>query len=81
MNGMEPIEVVAKFDPQGNVVPQQFTWQGNSYPVESIGRRWVDGTGQHILVMIPNGKVFELVYAPLEGHWYLGQLADRRAVA
>jgi hypothetical protein len=83
MNGMEKIEVVARFDSQGNVIPQQFTRQGSTYPVESIGRRWVTDTGQHqhILVMIPDGKVFELVFAPLEGRWYFNQSPDRGSLA
>ena len=78
---MEAIEVLARFDSQGRVNPMRFIWQGSAYPVDSIGRRWVDETGQHILVMIPKGDVFELIFDPLSGRWYLEQVGKRGAVA
>lgn len=78
---MEAIEVIARFDSQGGMIPLRFIWQGDTYVVDSIGRRWVDDAGQHILVMIPTGKVFELIFTPLEGRWYLERIGDRKTVA
>lgn len=78
---MEPVEVTAQFDTQGKFTPLRFTWQGRSYPVESTGRSWEDSDGQHILVMVASGKIFELLFAPAEGRWYLGRLESGRMMA
>lgn len=78
---MDAIEVTAKFDLQGDASPISFTWQGVSYPVDSIGRRWRDEAGQHILVMVPGGRVFELVFNYSEGLWYLRQTGGNRMMA
>jgi hypothetical protein len=78
---MDPIEVTARFDPQGQITPLRFTWKGHGYLVESTGRRWIGADGQHILVMTGNANMFELVFAPAESRWYLGQAAQNRTVA
>jgi hypothetical protein len=78
---MESIEVTARFDSQGKIVPLSFVLQGRTYPVESTGRRWLDEEGHHILVMVPGDQVFELVYAPHEARWYLGRLGMGRRFA
>lgn len=75
---MVQIEVVARFDARGNVIPQRLTWQDRSYAVESIGRRWDESDGQHILVLTPNGQTFELVYMLLDDSWYLARPPDQR---
>ena len=71
LTNMEPIEVVALFSPDGSITPTRFKWQGDDLFVSSIGRRWVDGAGHHILVLDPNEQVFELLYVPGEMHWYI----------
>ena len=68
---MEIIDVTAEFDSHGKVTPLKFIWRGISFPVDSIGRRWEDDRGQHVLVMIPAGRAFELLYANHERAWYL----------
>lgn len=78
---MEPIEVTARFDAQGKTTPLSFVWQGKTYTVESSGRRWEDERGQHILIMIPDGQVFELLFAAAEGRWYLKLTKTRRTMA
>jgi hypothetical protein len=78
---MDPIEVTARFGPQGQISPLRFTWKGRSYLVESSGRRWNGADGQHILVMTGSGAMFELVFLPAEGRWYLGQAAPTRTAA
>jgi hypothetical protein len=45
---MDAIEVTVRFDLHGDASPISFTWQGTAYPVDSVGRRWHDDTGQHI---------------------------------
>ena len=68
---MEIIDVTAEFDSQGKIIPLKFTWKGTSFPVDSIGRRWEDDRGQHVLVMIPGGRAFELLYTHSERAWFL----------
>ena len=75
---MEPIEVTARFDEYGTITPLHFTWKGNIYQVESIGRRWLDDTGQHILVMVSSGRIYELTFMSREGLWYIGQAGPNR---
>lgn len=70
---MELIQVTAHFDLDGNITPTDFTWQGRHYQVESVGRRWQDEQGTHILVMIPGGRVFELLSGSTGGDWYLAR--------
>lgn len=68
---MELIDVTAQFDSQGRITPLGFIWKGLTFPVDSTGRRWEDERGQHILVMVPGGRTFELLYAVQERAWYL----------
>jgi hypothetical protein len=68
---MQPVEVVARFDAQGRLTPLSFTWRGQTFPVESTGRRWQDERGEHILAMIPVERVCELLFTPLEQRWYV----------
>ncbi len=78
---MEPIEVTARFDAQGQITPLRFTWKGRSYLVESTGRRWTDPVGQHLLVMAVSGAMFQLLYTPGENRWYLEEAAPTRTAA
>jgi hypothetical protein len=78
---MDPIEVTAHFDTEGNIRPLEFTWNGQTYPIESTGRNWDDLDGRHILVMIPGGRVFELNFSPNSSVWSLRPVSPGRAVA
>lgn len=78
---MEPIEVTARFEPEGKIVPLSFTWQGQTYPVDSTGRHWEDQAGLHTLVMVPGERVYELIFIRAESRWYLRRPGpDRRMV-
>jgi len=68
---LSAVEVIARFDAQGKVYPQSFTWQGQRHSLDSIGRRWLEGTDEHILVMDAAGRAFELIYIRVEGLWRL----------
>ena len=68
---MEPILVKARFDPQGNVIPVRFEWRGQSFLVESIGRRWQLKDGLHILVMVSGGRAFHLRFNANQDQWHL----------
>jgi len=68
---MDSIEVTARFDEQGIITPLHFTWKEGIYRVESTGRRWLDEAGQHILVMISSGRIYELIFKRGEGRWYI----------
>lgn len=78
---MQAIEVTAHFDEQGKIMPLRFIWKGSVYQVESVGRHWSAEDGQHILVMVPGGRIFELLFACHESRWYLGRVETSRLVA
>ncbi len=78
---MEPIDVTARFNTDGKIIPISFLWKGSTYPVESTGRSWADEKGQHILVMVPGGHIYELFFASAEHRWYLSQVGPGRTIA
>jgi hypothetical protein len=75
------VDVTARWDTQGEITPLSFIWQGRSYVVASIGRRWRNESGQHILCMASGEQVFELVFQAAEGRWLLAFHSSRAAVA
>ncbi len=77
---MEQIEVTVRFNSEGKITPLNFTWNGQEFVVESTGRQWTDDEGQHILVMLPGGRVYELLFTPSDRLWYLKRVGlDRMA--
>ena len=78
---LEVIEVTVRFDEYGTLTPLHFTWKGSVYQVESTGRRWQDQTGQHILVMVASGHIYELTFKSGEERWYIGQSGPKRMLA
>jgi hypothetical protein len=68
---MDAIDVTARFNLQGEVIPIRFNWNGVDYLVESTGRSWDDGEGRHVLVMAPGGQTFELILALPACRWYV----------
>jgi hypothetical protein len=77
---MEPIEVTARFDEQGLITPLHFIWKEGIYRVESTGRCWLDDDGQHMLVMVSSGRIYELAFKSNEGRWYIGRAGPDRMV-
>jgi len=53
-------EVDATFTAEGWPVPTRVRWEGAFLPVIDVGRRWRAEDGIHILVRVPDGRVFEL---------------------
>ncbi len=58
---LEPVQVAARWKHEGKFEPTQFSWHGKMYRIESTGRDWEDEEGFHVLCMVPEGQVFELV--------------------
>ena len=72
MNLGEAIEVSARFDRSGKAIPTEFVRDGVKFPIISVGRRWKEADGEHILVMVaPDEGVHELLYIPGDGRWQL----------
>lgn len=64
------LSVESRIDVKGKIRPIRFEWDGQSYQIDSIGRRWKDKRGEHILVMIqPGNRVLELLYAQDADGW------------
>jgi hypothetical protein len=77
---MEPIEVTARFSEDGKITVQHFAWNGGRYHVESAGRQWTDDDGQHMLVMVAGGQIYELVFTGIEARWYIARVKPDRIV-
>jgi hypothetical protein len=77
---MDPIAITVRFDLQGDPTPLNFVWEGKQYQVESTGRRWTDQAGKHILVMVPGGRVFEILFDTAEARWFLKRPGPQRMV-
>lgn len=52
--------VDATFTTEGWPVPISLRWEGVTLPVIDTGRRWRADDGIHVLVRVPDGRVFEL---------------------
>ena len=81
MKVVEAVEVVARFDLSGKIIPLSVTWREKNYSIESSGRRWQAEDGQHILVMTHSERMFELVFNPAAGRWYLKQVVEGQITA
>jgi hypothetical protein len=68
---MEPVEVTARFDPQGAITPLSIIRDQKTIPVTGVGRRWSDSQGVHILVMVPGGLIYELLFANAQNRWFM----------
>ena len=78
---MEPIEVTAHFDLTGKATPLRFTWKKTIYLIESTGRQWQDEQGQHFMVMVTGGRLFELLFVCSTRCWYLANMGPTRLPA
>jgi len=78
---MEPIEVTAHFDLGGKAAPLRFKWNQSTYLIESTGRQWRDEQGQHFMVMVTGGRLFELLFVCETHCWYLARLGPNRTQA
>ena len=68
----EPIEVTARIDRCGKAIPTEFVCNEQTFPIVSVGRRWKEADGEHILVMVaPENVVHELLHIPADGRWQL----------
>lgn len=67
----EPIEVTARIDAAGKILPQRLVYRGRAYVVESVGRQRQAEDGLHILVMTGGWRVWELIYRGDESRWYV----------
>jgi hypothetical protein len=73
---MDSIEVTARFDPQGKIIPLSFMWQGRVFKITSIGRNWQAADEYHILVMDQRNQTYHLIYKSGSTQWYLFRNRD-----
>ena len=57
----EPIALEVRFEDNGTVHPQRFTWNRAWLQVSDVGRQWEDESGRHVLVMTGRYQTFELL--------------------
>ena len=68
---MEKIDVTSQLDPKGNLIPIRFTWKGQTYRVDSIGRSWQADDGFHVLVMDMRNQAYHLLHIADKSTWCL----------
>ncbi|MDX1415443.1 MAG: hypothetical protein R3293_14700 [Candidatus Promineifilaceae bacterium] len=65
-----PIGVDCRFEQNGQVQVRRMA-VGDSWLVVEPGRQWIDEDGRHVLIMVPGGRVFEIVLSPETLTWKL----------
>ena len=75
---MESVEVTARFEEDGKIIPLSLVWQGQRYELDNTGRQWQASDGWHILTMTASGRMFELVYIAAERRWLFGRVEPDR---
>ena len=73
---MTLVEVTAHTNITGKVLPVYFIWEGRKTPILGIGRRWNNQDGEHILAMVPDDRLIELIHAP-DHSWWLKPLPEQ----
>ncbi len=76
---VEQVQVSARWKHEGTFEPQQFSWRGKMYRVESTGRDWEDQEGFHVLCMVGGGQVFELIFHLNPAGWSIRPTAKPAA--
>jgi hypothetical protein len=54
------VEVEATYTPDGWPILSSLVWDGDRLTVLEAGRRWKTKDGIHLLIRVPDGRVFEL---------------------
>lgn len=74
---MQPIGVECKFGKEGEVQVRRVQMNGAWISVGQ-GRQWLDDDGRHVLIMLPNDQVRELILLPERLIWLLKPAPRRR---
>jgi hypothetical protein len=71
----EPVEVIARFSPQGMIQPLAFDWGGQRHRVQKVTYRWRTGKGRATLrffaVMTDAKDACQLCYRDEDATWWL----------
>ncbi len=70
---MEKIKVTAQFNPDGSLIPIEFSLENESIRVLDVGRQWESEEGKHILVMDYHHHTHHLYFNIQDLTWYLIQ--------
>ncbi len=66
----EPVAVTARFEADGSLRPL-YLHRGRERLSLSVGRRWSNEHGEHLLVMLPDGSVEHLLFSVETRRWHL----------
>ncbi|MCC6170327.1 MAG: hypothetical protein IT329_24125 [Caldilineaceae bacterium] len=78
----EPVDVLVRMLPSGEVRPTSFLWRGRSRYVSDVGRQWeerIEGrTVRCFLIMTVDDNTYELHWDPAGNQWtvHRGWLRD-----
>lgn len=76
-----PAVVEVRFDQDGGVRVESFTWRQRQLLVVAAGRSWLDDTGRHLLVMVTGDQAFELLLRRSDLCWRVVGTPDREVLA
>lgn len=61
MREFHAVEIEATFTPNGWPLPHSLQWEGKTLPVIELGRHWRAEDRVHVLALVNDGRVFELI--------------------
>jgi hypothetical protein len=73
---LENIGVECKFEADGTIQIYRIRLEQSWISVEQ-GRQWVDQIGRHVLILLPEGDVYEICLRPDTMTWQLASPEDR----
>jgi hypothetical protein len=79
MTALEIVQVEYRYTVGKEIQPLHFVFAGQIKNVQDIGRRWQDEDGEHMLVMVEEERVFELVFQSLNKQWFLRSITSFRS--
>lgn len=76
---MRSVGVDCSFDSSGRVRVRRIAFEGTWTPVAQ-GRQWLDEEGRHVLVMLPDEQIEELVLSARDLTWRVRTRPKRQVV-
>ena len=77
----EPTAIDAGFETNGAVRPRRFTQDQGWLEVSDVGRQWIDKDGRHVLVMVGDRQIYELLLRRESLTWWIVRAPDEVVAA
>ncbi len=76
-----PTAVEVRFDEEGGIRVESFTWRKTQLLVVAAGRTWLDDAGRHLLVMVTGDRIYELLLRRSDLSWRVVGTPDCEGLA